>query len=152
MLLFFRKSLVLINQLHDLWLRTRPLALDISQCVKDCQIEIDCRHPECFPVSACRHLILYGITRIDLREASYSAEPDIHVILDLPEVLRDIQKLLHIFAGYRLLIVLVDGLAYLIWRHLLSPHMNDIKAWKAAISRYLNPFRKSVGFRNEFDW
>ena len=71
MFLFLCKALILVDQLHKLRLRPCPLALDISQRTKDCQVEIDCRHLQCFPVAARCHLILHGISRIDLGEAAY---------------------------------------------------------------------------------
>lgn len=120
MLLILCKALILVHQFYNLALRPRPLALDIAQCVKDGKIEIDRRQPKRFPVTACCHLILHSITRIKLREASNPAEPDIHVVLNLPVVLRNIQKLLHLLFRNRHFIVLMNGLTYLVWRHLHS--------------------------------
>ena len=114
MLLLVRESIILIDQLHDLRFRPRPLALDISQCVKDCQIEINRRHSQHVPVSACCHFILHRITGVNLRETSYPAKSAVYIVLDFPKVLRYIQKLLHIRVIDRFLIVLMYCLAYLI--------------------------------------
>ena len=112
-----RQVLIFPNAFFYPAFRLRPLVLDISQGIKDSQIEVYGRQSKARPQTACCHLVLHGIARLNLWQAFDSAITLIHIVLYCPVIPRDLLQFFHIRLRDRSAIILADSLTYSIWRH-----------------------------------